>query len=192
MLYTKHRKIKLIDVEGTWGEFETWRDFGETWGDYLVKDPHYQFTWLRVPFKTTYVLRNVTWIGSAGMRGYLADFIPESFYRRWGWVKWTEIFVEKILANASGLIIFDVNTSIALGTYLRIKKLFDLTAIGLQIGSVIIFENSFAWKVLSVIGCQVSGKLSFKCNVFESYRWGLFETWEDFPNDRWAPLWSTT
>ncbi|DAD54627.1 TPA: hypothetical protein [Aquificae Conch Spring virus] len=192
MLYTKHRKIKLIDAKKTWGEFETWRDFGETWGDYLVEDPHYQFVWLRVPFKTTNVLKNVKWIGYEGLRGYLTELMSESFYRRWGWVKWTEIFGEKILANASDLIIFGVNTNIVLGTYLRIKKLFDLTAVGLQIGSVVIFENSFVWKVLSVISCQVSDKLSFECNVFESYRWELFETWGDFPNDRWAPLWSTT
>lgn len=192
MLYTKHRRIKLIDARGTWGEFETWRDFGETWGDYLIDDPHYQFIWLKVPFETTNALKNVKWIGYEGLRGYLNRLLPESFYRRWGWTKWSEIFKEKILANASGLIVYSVKASVGLGTYLRIRKLFNLATIGLQVGSVVIFESSFTGKVLNAIGCRADGMISFICRVYDSYRWGLFETWGDFPNDRWAPLWSTT
>jgi hypothetical protein len=192
MLFTKFRKIKLIDAKGTWGEFETWKDFGETWGDYLIYDPHYQFAWLKVPFKTANVLKYADWIGYEGLKGYLSELLPESFYRRWGWIKWDEIFKEKILINTSGLIVFGVKTGVGLGAYLRIKELFNLVAIGLQVSSVVIFESSFMWQVLNVIGCQANDKISFECNVLESYKWGFFETWGDFPNDRWAPLWSIT
>jgi hypothetical protein len=188
MLFTKFRKIKLIDAKGTWGEFETWRDFGETWGDYLIDDPYYQFAWLKVPFKTANVLKYADWIGYEGLKGYLSELLPESFYRRWGWIKWNEIFKEKILLYTSGSITWAVNLKIGLGAYLRIKELVDLIGIGLQINSIVIFEDSFMGKILSALSCQVSSEFEFECKVLESYQWGYFETWGDFPDDRWASL----
>jgi hypothetical protein len=194
MLYTKHRKIKLIDARGTWGEFETWKDFGETWGDYLIDDPHYQFVWLKVPFEIRSGLKDVKWIGYEGLKGFSKELLPESFYRRWGWVEWREIFKEKIFPTslASGLIVWGIDVKIGLGTYLRIKELVDFLMIGLQIGSIVVCEESFVGRVLNAIGSQIIGVINFDWQVYDSYRWGLFETWGDFPNDRWAPLWSIT
>jgi len=51
---------------------------------------------------------------------------------------------------------------------------------------------SFIGLILNGIGCQVDGQFDFTCQVVDSYRWGYFETWGDFPNDQWGPLWSIT
>jgi hypothetical protein len=137
MLYTKYRKIRKTEKTGIWGDFDTWEDFGETWGDWENKLEDYVGAWLKVLQPVKNVFKQVDWIGYEGLKKYLAELLPESFYRRWGWIKWTEIFKDRFT-------------------------------------------------------CQVNGIFNFTCQISDSYIWGYFDTWGDFPNDQWGPLWSIT
>jgi hypothetical protein len=194
MLYTKYRKIKKSEITGVWGDFDTWEDFGETWGDWEYEWQSYTFAWLKVSFKIKNVLKKVNWIGYEGLIKYLGEFLPESFYRRWGWFKWDEIFKEKIFVIVFGSFVEPIIINqVSLATYLKIKNLFNYLFHIIQINvSDVIITNNFVDRILSALSCQVNSQFDFNCQIINSYRWGDFETWGDFPNDRWAPLWSIT
>jgi hypothetical protein len=193
MLYTKYRKIKKAEITGTWGDFDIWEDFGETWGDWEYEWQSYMFAWLKVSQPIKNALKQVDWIGYEGLKRYLAELLPESFYRRWGWFKWDEIFKEKIFAVVFGSFVEPIIVKqTTLATYLRIKELFDVVFPAVQVNVFVTMNDVFVGLVFNGIGCQVEGQFDFACQVIDSYRWGDFETWGDFPNDQWGPLWLTT
>ena len=193
MLYTKFRKIKKAEVTGTWGDFDTWGDFGETWGDWEYEWQSYTFAWLKVPFKVRNVLKKVEWEGYEGLKQYLSELLFESFYRRWGWFKWDEIFKEKIFAVVFGLFIEPIIVKqVSLATYVRLKNLFDVLFPAVQINMFTSLKDNFAGLIYSAIGCSAVISESDTIQVVNSYRWGDIDTWGDFPNDQWGPLWLTT
>jgi hypothetical protein len=193
MLYTKYRKIRKAEITGTWGDFDTWEDFGETWGEWEYEWQSYTFAWLKVPYEIKNSLRKVDWIGYEGLKKYLEELLPESFYRRWGWFKWDEIFKEKIFAVVFGSFFEPIFVQqVNLATYLRLKELIEiLFPLAIQVNMFTSANDNFIGLILSGIGCQVDGQFDFTCQVVDSYRWGNVETWGDFQNDQWGPLWST-
>jgi hypothetical protein len=190
MLYTKHRKIKKAEITGIWGDFDTWEDFGETWGDWEYEWQSYTFAWLKVPFVVKNTLKRVDWIGYEGLKKYLSKLLPKSFYRRWGWFKWDEIFKEKVFAVVFGSFVEPIIVNrITLVTYLNSKELIDVIFPAVQINVSTMMNDTFVGLIFSGIGCQVDGQFDFTCQVVDSYRWGDLDTWGDFPNDQWGPLW---
>jgi len=177
MLYTKHRKIQKAEITGRWGDFDIWEDFGETWGEWEYEWQSYTFAWLKVPFVIKNVLRKVDWIGYEGLKKYLGELLPKSFYRRWGWFKWDEIFKEKIFA-----VVFDkfvepiIIRRVSLATYAKFKHLFDVLFPAVKINVFISFNCS----------AFISGSATIQ--TIDNLRWGDIVTWGDFPNDKWSPL----
>jgi hypothetical protein len=187
MLYTKFRKIKKAEVTGTWGDFDTWGDFGETWGDWEYEWQSYTFAWLKVPFKVRNTLKEVDWEGYEGLKQYLGKLLPESFYRRWGWFKWDEIFKEKILSVVFGSFSEPIIVKqVSLATYIKVKHLLNVLFPVAQI------KDTFIGLIYNAINCSTSISENDVVQVVGSYRWGDIDTWGDFPNDQWGPLWLTT
>jgi len=193
MLYTKYRKIQKAEITGRWGDFDIWEDFGETWGEWEYEWQSYTFAWLKVPYVIKNVLRRVDWIGYEGLKKYLGELLPKSFYRRWGWFKWDEIFKEKILAVVFGSFVEPIIIKrVSLATYVKFKDLFDVLfpAVPTVLINVhILLKDSFLGLIYSAISCSALISESDIIQVVDSYRWGDIVTWGDFPNDQWGPLW---
>jgi len=190
MLYTKHRKIQKAEITGTWGDFDTWEDFGKTWGDWEYEWQSYTFAWLKVPYEIKNVLKKVDWIGYEGLKKYLSDLLPESFYRRWDWFKWDEIFKEKLIAGVFGSFHEPIIVQkVSLATYAKFKDLFDALFPAVQINIPTTFKDSFVGLIYSVLSCSAFVNENDPIQVVDSYRWGDIDTWGDFPNNQWGPLW---
>jgi hypothetical protein len=182
MLYTKHRKIQKAELTGAWGNFDTWDDFGETWGDWEYEWQSYTFAWLKVPYEIQNVLKKVDWEGYEGLKKYLGELLPESFYRRWGWCKWDEIFKEKLIAIVFSSFLEPILIQkISLATYTKFSIF--------QLNVNIILNDSFTRLIYSVLSCSTSVSETDPIQVFDSYKWSNINTWRDFPNGQWRPLW---